>query len=242
MPISKLHEHKEIWKRKKILRVVYSEWYRMILNDLKKNCGKTVELGAGSGNFKEFKPDVISADIEKCDWLDMAFDAHFMPFDTKSLSNIVMIDVLHHLSNPIKFLKEAERVLEIGGRLIILEPFPSPVSSVIYKMVHPEPFLTDIDYFNKDHIDDKDPWDANQAAAYLIFFKYFKKFKVLFYNNFKIIKRKKFSCILYPVSGGFENKQLIPDFLIPLFKGIEYLCIPLRFLMAFRCYIVIEKL
>lgn len=236
-----LERHKETWEKKKILRVIYEEWYKKILKYLSPAEGKTIELGAGSGNFKEFKPDVISADIEKCDWLDMTFDAHEMPFENESIANIVMIDVLHHLYNPVKFLKEAERVLKNKGRVIMLEPFPSPFSLLIYKKFHPEPFIFDVDYFNKTDLQNKDPWDSNQAIPYLIFYKNVNKFNEIFGKDFKIIKKEKLSFILYPASGGFENKAMIPDFFIPAFKGMEFILTPLRDLIAFRCFVVIEK-
>ncbi len=47
-----LEKHKETWEKKKILRVIYEEWYKKIIDNLSKVEGKTVELGAGSGNFK----------------------------------------------------------------------------------------------------------------------------------------------------------------------------------------------
>ena len=50
------------------------------------------------------------------------------------------------------------------------------------------------------------------------------------------------SCILYPGSGGFENKAMIPEALVPFFKLLEILLVPLRRLLAFRCYIVLEKI
>jgi SAM-dependent methyltransferase len=214
----------------------------MILKDLKSGSGKTVELGAGTGNFKEFKSDVISADIEACDWLDMCFDAHQMPFEDSSVANIVMIDVLHHLSNPVMFLSEAHRVLEAGGRVVMLEPFPSLFSYPVYKRFHPEPFIFHVDYFSKKGLEDKDPWDSNQAIPYLIFFKHLNKYNDLFEGKLRIIKKNRLSCIIYPLSGGFENKALIPDFLIPFFRLVEWLFTPFRKWFAFRCYVVIEKL
>ena len=236
-----LQNHREVWEKKKILRIIYSAWYRKIIRDLFASSKPTVELGAGSGNFKEFKPDVISSDIDPCDWLDMCFDAHDMPFEKDSVSNIVMIDVLHHLANPVRFLNEAHRVLETGGRVIILEPFPTPFSLFFYKKYHPEPFIFDLDYFNKKETEEKDPWDSNQAIASLLFFKGKKKFTEMFGEKLTIRKKHKLSCILYPASGGFENKALIPDFLIPLFRFFEILMTPFRFFFAFRCYVVIEK-
>lgn len=242
MPSDTLAKHKKVWENKKILRDIYTKWYKKILKDLSSKDGKTIELGAGSGNFKEFKPDTISSDVEKCEWLDMCFDAHNMPFEDKSVVNIVMVDVLHHLSNPIKFCKEASRVLQKNGRILIIEPFPSPFSLFIYKLFHPEPFIMDVDYFKEKNIEKKDPWDSNQAISYLLFFKHKKKFNKMFKSDFKILKKHKMSCILYPASGGFENKAMIPDFLIPVFKFLEILLMPFRWLMAFRCYIVLEKI
>ncbi len=241
-----LKKHRDIWYKKKIIRIIYSAWYEKILKDIKQDngktgkTGKTLEIGAGSGNFKLFKPDSISSDIDLCEWLDISFDAHNMPFKNHSISNIVMIDVLHHLANPIIFLKEARRILKKDGRLIMLEPYPSPFSLFIYRKFHPEPYIFDIDYFEKKQIENKNTWDANQAIAYLLFFKHIKKTEHIIGNDFKIIKREKLSCILYPASGGFENKSFIPDFLIPLFQFFEFILIPFHWLMAFRCYIVLE--
>lgn len=236
-----LQQHKKVWNEKKILREIYEGWYKKILNNLSAAKGITVELGGGSGNFKEYKPDVISADIENCGWLDMTFDAHEMPFETGSVSNIVMIDVLHHLSDPVKFLKESARVLNRMGRIVMLEPFPSPFSLLIYKKYHPEPFLFDVDYYSIKEFKEKDPWDSNQAIPYLLFFKNSSKFDENFGNVFEIKKKEKLSFILYPASGGFENKSMIPDSVIPLFKGFEIALTPFKNLLAFRCFIVIEK-
>lgn len=238
-----LIKHREVWKNKKILRDIYTSWYKQMINDLKPGAKKTLELGAGSGNFKEFKHDSLSSDIDYSPWLDICFDAHHLPFKNNEISNIVMIDVLHHLADPILFFNEVARVLEINGRVTILEPFPSPFSLFIYKRFHPEPFIKTIDYFSGEKRDlDKNPWDSNQAMAWLLFYKYRQSFEAFFINRFRIIKRKRLSCILYPASGGFENKALVPDFSIPFFKFLETLLIPLRPLMAFRCYIVLEKI
>ena len=236
-----LLKHREVWNKKKILRDIYEEWYRMIIADLSEVEGPTVELGAGSGNFKEFFPQAISADIEKRDWLDMSFDAHEMPFDNSSVANIVMIDVLHHLADPVRFLHEASRVLKQGGRLIMLEPFPSPFSRIVYKLFHPEPFIYDVDYFNYKPSMEKHPWDSNQAVAYLIFYKHLDKFAKVFGHAFKIVKKEKMSFILYPASGGFEKRSLIPESMIEVVRTPEKLLTPIADLVAFRVYICLEK-
>ena len=103
------------------------------------------------------------------------------------------------------------------------------------------------DYFSKiDHesvsdLKDKDPWDSNQAIPYLLFYKHKEKFNAMFGDKFEVIRKEKLSFILYPASGGFENKAMIPDFMIPVFKGLELVASPLKDLLAFRCFVVLEK-
>jgi SAM-dependent methyltransferase len=237
----KLRLHRETWNKKKILREIYRGWYRRILKDLKKSNRKSVEIGAGIGNFKEFMPEVIASDIEACDWLDLCFDAQQMPFGDNEISNVVMIDVLHHLSHPLRFLREASRVLKKGGRLIMIEPYPSILSLPIYRAFHPEPFIFDVDYFGLSDTAPKEPWEANQAAAYLTFFRDRKKFNSFFSGDFRVVKRQRMSCVLYPLSGGFEHRSLIPEHLMPFFELVEVLTIPFRYFLAFRCYVLLEK-
>lgn len=238
---STLTLHRKIWQKKKILRIIYHEWYQNILNDLSLVDGKTLEIGSGSGNLKEYKPNIISSDIESHPWLDMCFDAHKMPFPNSSLSNIVIIDVLHHLQNPILFLQEASRVLKKGGRLIMVEPYPSLFSLFIYKRFHNEPFLFKVNLFAKNRHGEKDPWESNQAIPYLLFFKLNGQLNKILGNKMKVIKKKRMSYLLYPLSGGFEHRNLIPNWTIPFFLKLENFLQPLQSLLAFRCYIVIEQ-
>ena len=236
-----LLKHREVWKQKKILREIYEDWYRMIISDLSEVEGPTVELGAGGGNFKEYYPKAISADIEEREWLDMSFDAHEMPFEDASVANIVMIDVLHHLADPSAFLSESSRVLAAGGRLLMLEPYPSPFSRIIYSLFHPEPFIYDIDYFSLSSRREKDPWDSNQAISFLMFHKFVRRFEERFGDRLRIKKRELLSLLAYPLSGGFENRPLLPESAIRLIMKIENSMSVLRRFMAFRTYIVLER-
>jgi len=235
-----LKKHQNIWKNKLLLRELYFDWYRMIAKDMVK--GKTVELGSGTGNFKKFMPEAITSDIDPQPWLDKVFDAHKMPFKNRSVSNLVMVDVFHHLADPVKFLHEAHRVLRKGGRLLMIEPYPSPFSLLVYKLFHPEPFIFDFDYFNLKDSKVKKPWDSNQAIPYLIFFKHPNLFSSIFQKEFGILKKERFSFFTYPLSGGFENIQLIPISMKIIFDTLERVLSPLSKYLAFRCYVVLEIL
>lgn len=239
---SVLEKHRETWARKPLLRQIYGEWYEMIVSRLSKAPGITLELGAGTGNFKEYYPQAVTADIEECEWNDMTFDAHSMPLEDSSAANIVLIDVLHHLYNPVRFLHESARTLTKGGRVIMLEPYPSPFSLQIYRRFHPEPFIFDKDYYSLSDVKDKDPWDSNQAIPYLLFFRDEDRFGKEFGSEFRIVEKENLSFLLYPASGGFENRQMIPDAAVPFFRAIEKLLWPMRKLIAFRCFVVLERL
>jgi SAM-dependent methyltransferase len=233
--------HRKVWKNKKILRDLYFHWYRWIEKDLSGIDGKIIEIGSGIGNYKEFKPEIISADLIKNPWLDVTLDAHRLPFYSNSISNIVLFDAIHHFFNPLMFMKEAYRVLKPGGRLILIEPFPTPFSLFIYRRFHPEPFIMDKDYFAVKNLEYKDAWEANQAIPYLLFFKNKGQLESLFNNSFKIVKRKKFGFLYYPLTGGFDNSQIFPDKVMVIVRFIEFLLIPFNWFLAFRCYVVIEK-
>lgn len=233
-------KHREVWKNKPLLRQIYTEWYERIVSDMTK--GKTLEIGSGTGNFKEYYPNTITSDVVKLPGIDLKFDATKIPFKKNALGNIVLIDTLHHLPNPVRFLHEAYRVLKPGGRIIMLEPYPSLLSLPIYKIFHKEPFIFNINYYSKFEAQKKKPWDSNQAIPYLLFFKQKDDFENLFSGKLKITEKNLLSFFRYPLSGGFEGKQLVPDALVPLVSRIEIILSLGKQYLAFRCYIVLERI
>ena len=237
-----LTQHRQVWDSKPILREIYQEWYRMIQRDLRISARPALEIGAGTGNFKAYQPGVIATDIVFCDWLDVCLDAHRIPFADRSLANIVMFDVLHHLADPLGFIDEALRVLEPGGRIILLEPYPSPFSLQVYRRFHPEPFRFEADYFSAGAGPRaKDPWDANQAIAYLLFFRHRQRFAQRYQGRLTLARLELTSFLRYPLSGGFTRPAFYPQAAVPLLKGAETLLAPLAKLLAFRCYVVLSK-
>ena len=129
-----LNERKRTWKSKQILKKLYHHWYRIIGNALKP--GAIFEIGGGSGNLKEFFPHAISSDILFSPWTDAVLDAHFLPFKDATLDNIVLFDVLHHLTDPSHFFFEAQRALNRNGRIILMEPYVSWISFLVYRFLH----------------------------------------------------------------------------------------------------------
>jgi SAM-dependent methyltransferase len=243
MSYNKLREHREVWKKKEILRRIYLDWYKLIMAYAKE--GKIVELGSGSGNLSEYYPDIISSDIIPCPWLDIAFDVTRMPFKEESIDTLIMIDLLHHLEDVSSFFEEVERVLKDKGRLIMLEPYISPFSFLIYNYLHQESVIFNIDVFaqrsRKDQDYKKDPFEANSAVPTIIFWREPEQFSKR-YPQLRIMKKSLLSFLLYPLSGGFEHRSLIPMCGVGIVRLIERLMSPLAKLLAFRTFIAIEKL
>lgn len=227
-----LNERRKIWQSKKILQKIYTRWYGIISGAL--SPGNILELGGGSGNLKEFFPNVITSDIVFASWLDASLDAHRLPFKNQSLDNIVLFDVLHHLSSPEIFFNEAMRVLKPNGKLIMMEPYVSWSSFLIYRFLHTEGMDWKVNPFYGNAS------SGNQAIPTLIFEKYRKEFLRRF-PGLKIIKEEKMDPLLYPLSGGFNKPNLCPLFLWPVIESLEILLHPLNDFLAFRLFIVIEK-
>ena len=56
-------KYRKIWATKKLLKLVYDDYYRRISDACVP--GATVEIGGGIGQFKEFSPEAISSDIQQ---------------------------------------------------------------------------------------------------------------------------------------------------------------------------------
>src|SRR5438132_13819231 len=130
----------DAWQDKPLLRQIYAAFYEriVVLLDLRLP-GRIVEIGSGVGNLKSHLPQAITTDLFPNPWLDLACDAYELPFKDRSVSNLILFDVFHHLERPIAFLREAERALAPGGRLILFEPYISLASLVVYGIFHHEP-------------------------------------------------------------------------------------------------------
>jgi SAM-dependent methyltransferase len=236
-----LHDHRELWKRKPVLRAIYADFYQRIVRACRP--GRSLEIGGGSGNLKEFAERVVSTDIVPVPWLDAAADAQALPFAAGSFANIVAVDVLHHIERPRRFLTEAQRVLEPGGRLIVLEPAITPLSWIFYRFFHPEPVNMSADPLADGPIDPiRAPFDANQGIPTLLFGRD-RAHLARSLPGLKLLQFERLSLFAYPLSGGFRPWCLVPEFMVaPLLKVENAIAPAIGRLAAFRLLAVVEKL
>jgi SAM-dependent methyltransferase len=234
-----LERHRSIWQTKPVLRTIYHQEFFDRLTQ-HRVAGKTLEVGGGPGYYKESHPDIISSDIQWTHWLDLVFDCQHVPFADSSFSNIVGLDVLHHISDPLRFLQEAARVLRPGGRLILVEPWITPFSYFIYRYLHQEDCF--LDWHPGETLgDEKDPFDANSAQPYLIFDRHWREVQAEI-PNLSLVRTERFSLFAYLLSFGFKPINLLPERLYPTVRLVERATQPLwEPVAALRALIVVER-
>ncbi len=232
-----LREHERAWNQRPLLRRIYRDWFALLASRRSHVPGKTIELGSGIGRLREAFPDLVTTDVEPTPWADAVVDAGALPYGDGELANIVMLDVFHHLARPAAFLHEARRTLAPGGRVVMLEPYFSPVSTLGYRLHH-EPADLDADGFAE--TDATDPLDANQAQTTLAFFRQRPEYERR-WPELPIVETRLLALLVYPLSGGFSRRQFVPNALYRPLSAVERVLSPLLPLAATRCLVVLER-
>ena len=149
-----------------------------------------------------------------------------------------MIDVLHHIAEPAAFFAEACRCLKANGKIVMIEPANTCWARFIYKNFHHEPFETD----GKWGVDHSGPLSkANGAIPWIIFSRDRKIFETEF-PALKIIKIRNHTPFRYLISGGLSLRQLIPSFMYPVVKAMEFLLTPVNGLIGMFQTIELQKI
>lgn len=237
-----LSVRKSAWENRPLTREVYRRYFQRIAQELAP--GRVhVELGGGSGMAREFMSGILTSDIVITPFVDFVADAMRLPLADGTVDNVFMVDVLHHLPRPGRLFDEITRVLRVGGRVVMLEPYISLFSRVVFKLAHPEPVDMGVDPLPRDDLlifKGEGPFASNQAIPTLMFDRYLDRFARRF-PNLRLVRRALDSTIVYPLSGGFSGPCLVPRFAWPLAWGVEALLRPLRRCMAFRIFLTLER-
>lgn len=232
-------EHARLIRQKPFLRNIYMDFYNQCKEGIAsiKTPRTVVELGSGGGFIKEVIPDVITSDIQNIPTVEKHFSVLAMPFEEKSVDAFLMINVLHHIPDPAAFLREMDRRLKPGGRVVMIEPATTWWSSFIYTNFHHESF------------DPNGTWGfkpggplsaANGALPWIIFYRDRKKFEQQF-PSLKITALRPHTPFRYILSGGVSMPQLLPSFLYPVVVWIEKLLLPFNNKLGMFYTIEIKK-
>lgn len=173
-----------------------------------------LEIGSGSSPLKRVIPRVITSDVMPLNYLDHVFDCHeidrYTGIEDHSVDIIVMTNVLHHLRDPLEFLKNARAKLRPGGKVIMAEPYFSALSYPLYKLLHHEP----VDFSIRAPLleDIQGPLSSsNQAMPHMIFFSrpdWLAQLGSAY--DLEGTRLEYFSSLSYVMTGGISRRLPIP--------------------------------
>ena len=216
--------HSQMIREKPFLRHVYKEWYISISKLLPNTVtGSVLELGSGGGFLKDFLPGLVSSETHQAPCIDIVLDGQCLPFKRASLRGIVMIDVFHHLPCVNSFLSEAIQCVKPGGAVIMIEPWATRWSRLIFKYLHHEPFHPEAKTWN---FSKGGPLSqANSALPWIVFDRDQKRFEKEF-PGWCIKDIELHSPFCYLLSGGVSLRSLMPGCLFWMWRKIEEIMNP----------------
>ena len=236
------YKNRKIYQNKDLIKIIYNNYYKNIkkniyLSDKK----KILELGSGGGNIKKVIKECITSDQFKNKNIDRIENIYKINFKKNSISNIILIDVFHHLQFPSLALKEIHKVLIKNGRIIMVEPAMGYIPRIVYKIFHYEPngFNLKIKWNN---IPKKIPSSNQYFSAQSMPWRAFFLKELNLKSKYKIKSIRPFSDFAFLLSGGYSYKALYPKFLYSFIKLIDKMltCISIKIFSA-RMLIVLEK-
>lgn len=102
-----------------------------VKNNASQFSGRIIDVGCGSKPYRSFFKceEYIGIDIEnpghshKNEQIDRLYDGKTIPFEDNSFDNLLCFEVLEHVFEPDQFLRELNRVVKPGGKVLLTTPF-----------------------------------------------------------------------------------------------------------------------
>jgi SAM-dependent methyltransferase len=229
---------RRIIQEKPLLRDIYRDWYAAIASSLPSGPEPVLELGSGAGFMRRYVDRLIASDILHVPQLNLVLDACHIPLTAQSVKAIAMTNVLHHIPDVESFFGEAARVVRPGGALVMIEPWVTPWSRLIYGGLHHEPFQPDAADWR---ISGTGPLSAaNGALPWIVF----ERDRVRFERQFpawRVTSIDPGMPLRYLLSGGFSWHALTPWWTSGAWRLVENGLSPLARKFAMFAKIVVSR-
>lgn len=199
-------------RRNAFLHEIYLDVYRRILGQVPRNAfPRLLEIGSGGGFFTELAAHAITSDCVAAPGVERVVDACDLnaSFEHDSLDAISMFNVFHHLPDVASFLRSASDVLRPGGRIVMVEPWFTPLGQWFYRWLHHEPYIADPD--NWSLVGQGRLAGANSRLPTSVFRESDARF-ALDFPLLRIVHREPFHKWLYLFSGGLKLNTRVPRF------------------------------
>ncbi len=229
---------RQIIRDNRFLRQIYQEWYGALIASLPQGLGSVLELGSGAGFLAEMIPGLITSEVFWCEHIRFVVDGRRLALRDAQLRAIVMTDVLHHVPDVRAFLAEAARCVRSGGALVLIEPWVTRWSRIVYSRLHHEPFrpqTPDWEFPAQGPLS-----SANGALPWIVF----ERDRVQFEREFpqwRIATIKPFMPFRYLVSGGVSLRALMPGWSFGAWRGLERMFDPWMKTWAMFALIVLRR-
>ena len=99
----------------------YNNSLMSLINEVIKKDGLILDCGSGKRNF--IHKNLIQSEVVPYDNVDVLASNQKLPFINNSFDLIISLDVLEHVTDPIKSSSELSRCLKNGGLLLVDIPF-----------------------------------------------------------------------------------------------------------------------
>jgi SAM-dependent methyltransferase len=197
-----------------------------------------LEIGAGGGFLARELPRVIASEILQVSGVDVVLDASSLPFSDGSLRGVAMTNVLHHLPDVTKFFAEVERCVKAGGAVLMIEPWVTSWSRMIYGSLHHEPFDPESNSWTLEA--GKPLSGANGALPWILFERDRAKFTRKF-PSLEIESVRPIMPFLYLLSGGVSLRALVPGWSFSFFNVFDRFTARMAPQSAMFAFIVLRR-
>lgn len=225
-------------RRKGFLRRLHADWYDLISQGLGSVPGPVLELGAGLASAQFDFPRRLRTDVQVQPGLDCCADAQALPVRPGSLGGIILVNTLHHIPDVRKFFHQASQALRPGGRIVMIEPWITPFSQLVYTYLHHEPCRPKAKTWA---FTSSGPLSgANEALAWMIF----HRDQAIFRRDFSELDPVVLQPIMpvrYLLSGGLRPVSFLPGWAYPTVAWIEGRFAACNRFLAMFALIVVEK-